>query len=268
LHGQNEVIKEVTRPNALFLSAAAQNNDLQLLSIYNWFQKVFPANLAAHNGNSGFPFSIFYLPQMFSGVPEGLIQQIPGNETVSGENREAAWAKLIRQLLMAADTGIVDVRFVSEPGAQNQKARRLPRIQLKHQIRDENSWLELQEESQGTQTLLKMVNSFFETLNSGGLLLVDELESSLHPLLGVAIVNMFNDRKINATNAKLDGVFRLKLTYTCRLSNLAATVRQTPKATIIYSRVLKPNRGHSVLNLRITKNAISWSWQSTNNRTA
>ena len=37
LSGENKVIERITRPNSLFLSAAAQNNHLQLLQIYRYF---------------------------------------------------------------------------------------------------------------------------------------------------------------------------------------------------------------------------------------
>ena len=43
----------------------------------------------------------------------------------------------------------------------------------------------------------------FESLESGGLLLVDELESSLHPLLGLAIIRLFNSPKTNPRNAQI-----------------------------------------------------------------
>jgi len=37
LHGENEVIRNLTRPNSLFLSAAAQNNHAALLPIFRYF---------------------------------------------------------------------------------------------------------------------------------------------------------------------------------------------------------------------------------------
>ena len=45
LKGENKLIESVTRPNALFLSAAAQHNHPQLEPIFSWFQAIHPINL-------------------------------------------------------------------------------------------------------------------------------------------------------------------------------------------------------------------------------
>ena len=39
LQGDNRTIERLTRPNSLFLSAAAQNNHQALSPIYGWFSK-------------------------------------------------------------------------------------------------------------------------------------------------------------------------------------------------------------------------------------
>jgi hypothetical protein len=74
---------------------------------------------------------------------------------------------------------------------------------LQHQADDDDSWLYLSQESDGTKRLFEMAPSVFRVLDSGGLLLVDELESSLHPSLGSAIVKMFNSPEANPRNAQI-----------------------------------------------------------------
>ena len=74
---------------------------------------------------------------------------------------------------------------------------------LQHQAGNEDSWLDLDEESDGTKTLFRLAPSVFSALASGGLLLVDELESSLHPLLGLEIVKLFNNPNSNPRNAQI-----------------------------------------------------------------
>jgi AAA15 family ATPase/GTPase len=97
----------------------------------------------------------------------------------------------------------VDIkREVSEYESRGRMLRR-PRILLQHQAGDEGSWLDLNEESEGTKTLFRMAPSVFRALESGGLLLVDELESSLHPLIGLAIVKLFNCPRANSRNAQV-----------------------------------------------------------------
>ena len=47
LKGENRVIAEVTRPNALFLSAAVQHKHPQLVPVFAWFQIPRVINLPA-----------------------------------------------------------------------------------------------------------------------------------------------------------------------------------------------------------------------------
>ena len=47
LRGENKLIEGVTRPNALFLSAAVQNNHPQLAGIFSWFGALEAVNLPA-----------------------------------------------------------------------------------------------------------------------------------------------------------------------------------------------------------------------------
>lgn len=58
-------------------------------------------------------------------------------------------------------------------------------------------------ESEGTNTFFKELGPIIDTLNSGNILIVDELNSSLHPLLCKFIVDLFHSEKINPHNAQL-----------------------------------------------------------------
>ena len=43
----------------------------------------------------------------------------------------------------------------------------------------------------------------FDTLTSGKLLVIDELDAKLHPLITINIINLFNNPKTNPNNAQL-----------------------------------------------------------------
>jgi uncharacterized protein len=58
-------------------------------------------------------------------------------------------------------------------------------------------------ESQGTNKIMDLAGPIFDTLMSGKLLIFDELDSKLHPLITTYIVNLFNDPKANPNNAQL-----------------------------------------------------------------
>lgn len=194
LRGPNESVKEVTRPNALFLSVAAQHAHEQLMPLYSWFRRVFPVNIQSR------VYPAFYaarMPEVFFSSEDEQRTFFPSDDT------EETLAAHIRQLLKAADIGIVDVRRIDSETEFRGHTIRRHRILLQHQADDEDSWLDLEEESGGTKTLFRMAPSVFRTLESGGLLLIDELESSLHPLLGLTIVNLFNCPKTNPMNAQI-----------------------------------------------------------------
>ena len=59
------------------------------------------------------------------------------------------------------------------------------------------------DESEGTKSLAKILGVVLLTLDKGGVLLVDELEESLHPVLLLQIIKLFKDKDYNKKNAQL-----------------------------------------------------------------
>ena len=59
------------------------------------------------------------------------------------------------------------------------------------------------EESDGTQTLYALCGPIIDTLQSGNILVVDELENSLHPYLLRKIVQLFSSQQTNPNGAQL-----------------------------------------------------------------
>ena len=193
LNGPNTAVKEVTRKNALFLSAAAQHGHQQLISLYTWFRNIFPVNVLGR----GFAAPLWLMSDALFSADEEQRTLFRMDET------EVSLAARIRQLLRSADTGIVDVKRIVSEGEYRGRINRRHRILLQHQADDDGSWLELDEDSEGTKTLFRMAPSVFRAIDAGGLLIVDELESSLHPLLGLEIVKLFNCPKANPKNAQV-----------------------------------------------------------------
>lgn len=62
---------------------------------------------------------------------------------------------------------------------------------------------ELDEESAGTRRLFELAPVLLDALASGGVVLLDELESSMHPLMAEFILKLFNDREVNTKGAQL-----------------------------------------------------------------
>ena len=58
-------------------------------------------------------------------------------------------------------------------------------------------------ESEGTNKLIDLSGPIFDTLSLGRLLIIDELDAKLHPLITSHIINLFNNPKTNPNNAQL-----------------------------------------------------------------
>ncbi len=190
LRGENRLIEEVTRPNALFSSVAAQHRHEQLGPLYRWFDSI------------GTPAGDVSIKDWLS----SLLPKPPSLEDGSlgaAEDPNVA-LEAVKQLLRAADVGIIDVRQ-EEASNPRRRGKRRSRVEilLRHQSASEEAWLALEEESAGTIALLELARPALQALATGGVVIVDELEASLHPLLALQLVQQFNDPKTNPKHAQL-----------------------------------------------------------------
>lgn len=58
-------------------------------------------------------------------------------------------------------------------------------------------------ESEGTRRLFSLAGLLMHTLKNGRILFVDEFDSSIHPLITCAIINLFNSKDTNPKNAQI-----------------------------------------------------------------
>ena len=208
LQGPNESVADVTRPNALFLSSAAQLKHSQLSGLFSWFRSLVFSNADRRLYRRGYSY------------PRWLPSSRRQMSLFDDESLENDIRTRLRKLLAAADIGIVDVKTVETERSVGGKPRSYYQIMLQHEADNEASWLELENESEGTKTLFEMAPSIFRALDTGALLVVDELESSLHPLLALAILALFNNPKTNPHNSQL--------LFTTHDTNLLGTIIGEP----------------------------------------
>ncbi|MGC4885842.1 AAA family ATPase [Micromonospora sp. DT227] len=199
LRGRPQLIADLTRDNSLYLSAAAANNSQQLTELANWFdtgvQRATPGDREAH-------------------VRYTVAQ-------VRNEQKKAA----ILDLLRFADLGISDLRIVSHEVDEELKSRVKSLMQalnpnaepdevdwseiaqgtqLAHRIGDDDTaFLDLDDESMGTRAWLGLIGPIMRALEKGTLLLVDELDASLHPRLSSEVIRIFHDPHLNTQGAQL-----------------------------------------------------------------
>jgi uncharacterized protein len=198
--GQKEQIWQATRSNALYLSTAVQLNNEDLSTIFDWFRNTLTYLTSRHLGVDG---------------PPG------GTYTARACEDEKAREQILA-LLEAADVGIHDIHVEEQPvdindfpselidaidqaGKRQEFEEDLSRsIQFQHTAdADAEGYLDLQEESRGTQQFFSLVGPILDVLEKGRVLLVDELDSSLHPEMVTEIVRLFNDQETNYGGAQL-----------------------------------------------------------------
>ena len=130
-----------------------------------------------------------------------LDEEPAASETVaqiaSGDDRKA---RILKELLLA-DLGITDVVIKNSQG-------KIPVITTTHRIMNEDGTIEyfqllMEQESVGTQHFFARIGGWLQALENGALLVVDEIEDSLHPLLTRRLIEMVQDKTINTKGAQL-----------------------------------------------------------------
>jgi AAA15 family ATPase/GTPase len=79
----------------------------------------------------------------------------------------------------------------------------LPEISFVHRGMSAPVTFAKEDESAGTIAYLALLGPALSSLAQGDLLLVDELDASLHPLLAIELVKLFNNSQLNAKNGQL-----------------------------------------------------------------
>lgn len=188
-------VEQLTRPNVLFLSTAVQAGSEVLKPIYQFFTRI---SLWGRSMRQSMSLSLsnhfdMFGPAMFPSLPVPSFVKELDDELISK----------IRDLFLAADFGIVDVKKQTSESSSKGRTFKETNYFLQHEEGDEDSWLPLFEESDGTRTLFHLAPRLIQLLGFGGVLMVDELESSLHPCLASKIVEMFNCSETNRSNSQL-----------------------------------------------------------------
>lgn len=186
--------KGMVRPNALWLSVAAQFNDPIATNVQMWWKKC----------------------HTLSGMRTGY-QQFTAEES----QKNPIFKKQVLELMQAADLGILDfdVADLSEEEMlskiirgflDDKKAHIGKSIKTHHQVYDEYNLptdvvlFDMNtDESDGTIKYFALAGPLLDVLRSGDILVVDELESQLHPLLTQKIIDLFNKPQSNPNGAQL-----------------------------------------------------------------
>ncbi|MGB8399923.1 AAA family ATPase, partial [Bradyrhizobium sp.] len=188
--GAKETWRQATRPGALFLTTAIQLNNEQLKPLWNWFTDgLVIVNWAGALGIG---------------------------QTLQRMDDPAFKARALN-LLRSADLHIADIQVENVPGHQvafkleagkapelSTSVQDLPIVKFVHKLEGEDAVaFDGRFESAGTQRLLSYIGPILDVLESGKLLVVDEFDSSLHPMVVRFVLSLFHDPEVSKHGAQL-----------------------------------------------------------------
>jgi len=246
--------ESATPSNRLFVSLVAQLNGAKSMRILDWFNNCNYLSGMDSQGYEGFTL------QMFSNHLEGCRQALDffhhtqlgfnellvteksfSDETISGKMQipEALRSKLVEEL----------------------KGKKIMEAKTTHNIYDEQgnvsgigTFDKDEMESEGTKKVIEMSGPIFDTLRLGKVLIVDELDAKLHPLLTRSILQLFMNPETNPHGAQL-----IFATHDTNLLNLAYlrrdqiwfTEKDKTESTDLYSLLeFKDENGTKIRNDR------------------
>jgi uncharacterized protein len=180
---EGQELTKRTRSDALFLSVVAQFNGDIATHITYLFRRLHIIS----NVNDEF---------RWKGMSDHIMIEDHGSK------------KHLINLVKGLDLGIENIEFSQAPidAGESSFKHRIQTTHYKYDSNDKQLSLEqfdLGEESDGTQKLYQLSGLLVNLLEDGGILIVDELDSRLHPLITCEIVKLFNSPKTNPKNAQL-----------------------------------------------------------------
>lgn len=193
-------LEEKTRDNALFLAICDMFNGKISGQIMKWFKNVRTISGHEHEDYRGITFSLLeteknkeqlmnFLRRFDLGFDEVIVSKSDFNPAFLPKGMpEDLMKKMIAEL---QGKTIVNAETFHKKLNKEGKIVGVVKFDLQNQ------------ESAGTNKIFDLAGHVFNTLRYGGILVIDELDAKLHPLLTTAIVKLFNSTEYNPCKAQL-----------------------------------------------------------------
>jgi AAA15 family ATPase/GTPase len=201
LRGRNRTIEALTRANSLFISTAAQNNHEQLLPIFSFFRDKVIFRLDTRTDFSEFVSKLMtdrqdirnYIVRFLRFADTGITDIDLKTEKMPEEF----------QKLMSGFAAVANEHF-PVTGTKIEFPTERQRIVLGHtSVKGKPVYFDLFQESRGTREMLNLLGPVFEAILDGKVLVIDELDSSLHPHLAMELFALFGSADTNPKGAQL-----------------------------------------------------------------
>jgi AAA15 family ATPase/GTPase len=197
----DKALQDMTRENALFLSVGAQFNNARLTKVFDWFKRSLQFIDLGADRDFGPAFTAKLL-------------------------KDPKYNDRIVRLLKSADFGIMDAKAEEIELDMDKFKEEFPKLYdkikeilgpplerkpkyykpiLAHKTEDGSSVpLEYdEEESAGTQQFFSLAGPWLDTLDHGYTVFIDEIETSMHPLMVVELLKLLLNEKTNPKGAQV-----------------------------------------------------------------
>jgi len=193
--------EEATNDNRLFVSLVAQLGGKISKQIIEWFRSYNVISGLAHQEYNGFTM------RMLHDKKEGCEQALSLFQKL----------KLGFQELMVKESefNVSDLPIdfpdsVKSKLSKDYSGKKMLSIKTMHNkydsqglIIDSVAFDKDRSESEGTKKIIDLTGPIFDSLLTGKMLIIDELDAKLHPLLTIQLVNLFNKKETNPKNSQL-----------------------------------------------------------------
>lgn len=198
----NTVVKEgLVRDNALLISVAAQFNEKTAIDVLDWFKRLKTLSGLNESGYQGFTMGVtedpdhkFKILELLKAADMGILdielQKLDINSLPKGMPKELK-EKIIREVREEKQEYVSDV--LTKHKKYNAELQAAGNINFS--LDDD--------ESSGTRKFFALTGPILDVIENGYTLVVDELDSKLHPNLVCKIVSLFNSTEFNKKNAQL-----------------------------------------------------------------
>lgn len=166
-------------PEVLLVSLGAKLKIELLREVYDWFSRISVTNF----GNPG---------------EDEFLSHVAPDRFLTREVQER-----VLHFLSGFDSSIIDFKVQKLPDESNDGALHFHIGTIHGTKNGDEVEIPMREESDGTQKMFALYQHMLNALSSGGLLVVDELDSKLHPLLQRVIVQEFIKERLNPNHGQI-----------------------------------------------------------------
>lgn len=198
-----------TRKNALFLSVVDQFNGEIAQLIIKWFNGANVISGIEDKRYLSFTVSEFEKdPSSRKKIVDFMLNMDLGITDIKAELQSENMPASLKMLLKTADDIPKDVKQALENDPNPTISSPVVSFVRSGFDKNKNKIFDIEfdfdvQESEGTKKIFALAGPILNTLSRGSILLIDELDARLHPIMTRRIVKLFNSKEDNPNNAQL-----------------------------------------------------------------